>query len=1133
MADMKVSMVLSLLDEASPKLRQFVAALEGLHNMSKTTSDALKVLDESLGGIGATTGDALDGLRMLTQTFGGMNRSTSALTDRLGALEDTLAAVGEKMAAMADSMKLSADSMAAMAASSATVNTGLAAMGTEAEAATGKLQGMHGTMKGLAELWGAWKMGEGLKASVDKAVEYQNTNLMLRMRNLPSSQLALMNQGARSLSAKIPLLNRNDALEAELAAQPGLPGQSQFSKNMRNTLLPGVTRLAVVAKQFGDKASMTHRIQNIFGVIEAMGGAENVARARMIMKDLRGGIIASHGKLDVRSVETALRTLNAGVRTNETSKEFQTQLALQEEMKAAGGGGSGGNTRIATLANNIYMAANKGLMAKGAAVVLETLGLLNPKDVHKYGKSSYYAALNPGALKDAQLASGSPMVWAREKALPAMLKFSEMHWRKFGYKSGSAKDFQNPSEQGRAIAEVAAYLASFRMGGQQFAGGLGLLGNPNVMAAIGSQMHAQTQATKLSATQDLGLTMKTLHGRAQQLDAKLTNLGIQIGTALLPALTKFVHWVATAVNSLTALNHQFPIFKKLEAWAGTLAAVLLGIKGVEWLLGLQHGFLSLKTAMNRLSPAVGGVVDALKAAIAEFGIFDVAAVAAIGAGLGYAIGKIFNMIFHWIGKKLHLPSLGGWLARELHPLKQAHYIAPHGLRHSGFNSQFFVRQFNAQHPLHGAPTGPAEIAGQKAYEAAQKTHVEGGSIIAKMGGSSPTAAQKAAHAAAHAAAVHHAHMAALAQLVYEQYLGISSPTAGKIAAIHAKYQGYQKQFIAHGMLPSYAQAGMVATHDIASLKYHQAMGHLGTLKAHMHNQLTANAALVTAGALTKMQGAQRAIQIQKADAPAMVQAAQAAQRYANALSNPKLVSALQAQIAHLQAMGNQLTYYGARVHQVMQGAFSGLINQMMHGQKTWGQMFISFFQNIANGIDTTISKAIAQSIANGLIKGKKNGQMGGLIGSAMSWLSGAFGVGASSGGSAPHGASTTQAAGKVASALGHAMKSSKSGSGSGSSSMGFWGEVASLAGSVLSSFAVGTTAVPHDMVAQIHKGEMIIPAGPAGQIRAGAGGASGSTVHMHINTIDSTSFLGHMAKVKREVANMVSSTQNQYNMAHG
>ena len=58
------------------------------------------------------------------------------------------------------------------------------------------------------------------------------------------------------------------------------------------------------------------------------------------------------------------------------------------------------------------------------------------------------------------------------------------------------------------------------------------------------------------------------------------------------------------------------------------------------------------------------------------------------------------------------------------------------------------------------------------------------------------------------------------------------------------------------------------------------------------------------------------------------------------------------------------------------------------------------------------------------------------------------------------------------------------------------------AGAALPSFDTGAWSLPADMVAVVHRGEMIVPAGLAGQIRDGAGGTGASVAvqhHAHFN----------------------------------
>ncbi len=92
---------------------------------------------------------------------------------------------------------------------------------------------------------------------------------------------------------------------------------------------------------------------------------------------------------------------------------------------------------------------------------------------------------------------------------------------------------------------------------------------------------------------------------------------------------------------------------------------------------------------------------------------------------------------------------------------------------------------------------------------------------------------------------------------------------------------------------------------------------------------------------------------------------------------------------------------------------------------------------------------------------------------------------------------------------------------------GLGGGVASIIGAVLPGHAAGSWELPSDHIAMVHKGEMIIPAGPAAAIRngqmgigAGAAGGGGGDNHFHYHAERGTS-LDTMRQHSRELAKMV------------
>lgn len=86
--------------------------------------------------------------------------------------------------------------------------------------------------------------------------------------------------------------------------------------------------------------------------------------------------------------------------------------------------------------------------------------------------------------------------------------------------------------------------------------------------------------------------------------------------------------------------------------------------------------------------------------------------------------------------------------------------------------------------------------------------------------------------------------------------------------------------------------------------------------------------------------------------------------------------------------------------------------------------------------------------------------------------------------------------------------------------------VAAAAGSV-QSFAVGSWSVPGDQLANIHKGEMIIPATQAEQIRAGSGG--GGSTHITIHAVDAQSFSNMVKNNPQAILSVVKKANRNFN----
>ena len=265
--------------------------------------------------------------------------------------------------------------------------------------------------------------------------------------------------------------------------------------------------------------------------------------------------------------------------------------------------------------------------------------------------------------------------------------------------------------------------------------------------------------------------------------------------------------------------------------------------------------------------------------------------------------------------------------------------------------------------------------------------------------------------------------------------------------------------------------------------------------AALQHQLAAEEKLIAVrkqtGSITPLQAQQQDIAAQKGIAPNMQKAADAALAYAKALKDPALIAALQAQLAQIEAMGTQLNQVQQGITRSFQSGMQGFLQQFMQGTTTWRNMLIGLNNSILTGINHTIAQSLAQSITG---SGKNSG-------AGQGFLS-LFGGGGSSG--------------------------SSGGGSSWLNSIGGW-----IASTFMgNSFAVGTASVPHDMVAQIHAGERIIPAATNQRLTEmlSSGSLGGHQINLSIHAMDSQSVLGAMSGISRELAQMISGTNAAYNL---
>ena len=578
MADMKIAMTLTMADLASPEIQKFKATMAQLEGYLKSLADSFKVVGSGAADFGKVTLDASAGVRQFSRAMGGASRSGGQLGDVLKGLRDQIAGFRAEMAsASATTNDMGTASMRAGA--------GLEALGAKAAAAKGEMNGLRGTMKGLIELYAGFKIGEGIKKATADAADYQTQKLQLLQRNLPTGQYRAVLGQANQQAALHPWLTKNDALEAQIASLSELPGNTPYMQQMRAYMAPKLQYLARRAGMYGDKSSFFHRIQNGAGLIDAMGGQQNPNRASWITRDAGQVIAASGGKDTLQSMETSFRALSKILSVNMGQAGFRFFNAGNEEFKAAGGGGSGGNTKMATLLNALTTAAAGGVMGKGAAYVLEATGLIKKSDVHKYGHSSTQSLVSQGALLNTQVLLHNPGNFIFGTLVPHFEALIMKRWKK--HKPGMVNP-DTAAGLSQDTAMMATYFSKFRVGGQSGASAMAMFSNPEIQRSIlAKERQMQQVATNAQSSHGINATAA---GQWKIFDAQLHNLGVNIGTTLLPALTSLLRVINRLLVGINSFVREFPKATMFATIGTSILGVVLALKGLASLLGMGESF---------------------------------------------------------------------------------------------------------------------------------------------------------------------------------------------------------------------------------------------------------------------------------------------------------------------------------------------------------------------------------------------------------------------------------------------------------------------------------------------------------------------------------------------------------------
>jgi hypothetical protein len=629
MSELNVSMSLTLADAASGPLRAFAEGLAqlkanatgvaanlekiaaGITSIGKAAASASAVssLTSSLDALapamarvraeGAGTASALGNIG--SRATAGV-RGTYALEQAMAALSGTLSRSLETLTAMAAGLgAVGAEARAAGAG----VAAGASAMGAGMAAANTQASTLMQTLKGVGMLYAALKIEQGLKASTNDAIEYQNTATRLRNMNVSPADQDALTAAAAATSKAVPQFSQNQTLEMGIDLR-NATGSVEHALTM-------LTPFAVAAynMKMATPAGQTFDDRDMLLIAKALE-QRNATMDPVKMQaelDMMSKIYATtQGRVDAQQILGNLQYAKGGLGQTMDLSFMPIFAAMIEQIKSGGGNGGQIGTSLTSLQQSVLNGTGNGQAQKERAL----LGLIAPPVWNNQGNVDQQKS--DLRMAGADQFQRNPYEWVQNILKPALVR------------------------AGIDLADDAAVNQTLNK----------LFPNRNA-ASIASMMInrgplLEKDAANINQTADnagqRANNIQTTRAQIDAMHAQFENLGIVLGKRLLPMLTALAQKTSEWVGSMADFFSEHPIVASFAAWGAAILAVTLAISGMVVVFGTAASLMGISvTASGALSLGLRGVAAAIsfvgEASRLAMGTWGALAAALVG---GFAFG---------------------------------------------------------------------------------------------------------------------------------------------------------------------------------------------------------------------------------------------------------------------------------------------------------------------------------------------------------------------------------------------------------------------------------------------------------------------------------------------------------------
>jgi hypothetical protein len=664
--DLKLQVLLQMLDKASAPLRRVQAASKASGDTLRKTRDALRALDKTQQAVGEfrklKEGARANAMRQrelqqqiaataremrasdapstalarqfkrLTTEARGLKAQEDTQLQKLQQLRQRLAAAGINTANLGSAERRLRGDMASTTASIDQQTAALRRQGEQVRRAKelreqlGKTQAAaaHLSVAGYASLQGGRHLVAAVSPMLDQGKQYQQHIAQMRAQGASAADIAMAERFANSDTTRGSSIN--DKLEILKDANSIFRDMHEAVAVAPQLLKAKYTFEALMAQHGQGEGHGEETVNQLIDAIrtgELRNATTSPAAFNQLLDTMTRAYVGSGGLVKPSDYLEAMKVGGVATKQMDEKALFFGAMHTIQEM-----GGMRSGTGFATA----YQNWAAGRSTQQAAEALASLGLVN-KDAVKYGKTGHITKLLPGALVNQQLYEANPFEYLMKEVIPRINP------------QGKLSDEQ-------VVSKLNA-LFSGRKGGDLFVGMFMQRAN------IAKQLAASERFASLDDS--YRQTGATAQGEEVDLLAKKRDLYLQLGTQLLPVYVAALEKVVAITGALSRWAKVHPVLAKgLTVTAAALGVLLVGAGGLMVALGGILGPIGLiRFALGASSGGAltlakalgGGLVTAIRlvgTVIARVGLLMLAnpillVIAAI-AGAAYLIWRNWDKI---------------------------------------------------------------------------------------------------------------------------------------------------------------------------------------------------------------------------------------------------------------------------------------------------------------------------------------------------------------------------------------------------------------------------------------------------------------------------------------------------------